>query len=429
MSGTFTMTSERGDLQGQGRSYSFGASELKLGVAGDNIRVYQPRGEGWDVRFAAPRGKRLRPGVYANARRFSDSAHPGLSVGGAGRVCNTSTGQFTIVDIGYGPYGYVQSLRARFEYHCDGREPALRGQLNLTAAQAPPAVSLDLRFSPGRTRFHPSTGTIEPQGTVACLAGRPAGVGISAEVVEKPAGGAIGAGYRGFNTCSDRRKSWTVTVAGAGGRPFAGRDIKVELRAQAPDDPYTKYGGSGTVYAVDEVSSEVSIDLTPPPPQPAPLTIEVAYDAGRVVQNDDGGFVAELSGTVRCSRPVSATVSVLVMVGSGYQVPGGIDGLKCAPTPGPWLITTAISDELYTAEAPLAATIEGQAKASHTDVSGAYPVLASDKVEAEVDPLSPGDTGPDFGLLALLVVSVAALGSWVAFVRRWARGRRGARST
>lgn len=70
----------------------------------------------------------LGPGVYEMAQRypFQQPDHPGLSISGDGRGCNTLTGRFQIHELVRDASGLVRSL-ATFEQHCEGGANALRG--------------------------------------------------------------------------------------------------------------------------------------------------------------------------------------------------------------------------------------------------------------------------------------------------------------
>jgi hypothetical protein len=98
-------------------------------------------GEFWLVDFAAPNNQLLTVGTYTGATRFPFQAfsEPGLSIAGDGAGCNTLTGNFTVLEINYGPGGSIISFDATFEQHCEGVAAALRGELRFNAH---PTVSL-----------------------------------------------------------------------------------------------------------------------------------------------------------------------------------------------------------------------------------------------------------------------------------------------
>lgn len=92
-------------------------------------------GEFWLVDFAAPNNQLLTVGTYTGATRFPFQAlsEPGLSIAGDGAGCNTLTGDFTVLEINYGPAGSISSFDATFEQHCEGVTAALRGELRFNA--------------------------------------------------------------------------------------------------------------------------------------------------------------------------------------------------------------------------------------------------------------------------------------------------------
>ena len=80
----------------------------------------------WDITMAAPAGEQLARGVYRDARRIPPirSGLPTLIVGGQGRGCNQSTGEFEVLD--YAPAEPtagtislpVERFRATFTQRC-----------------------------------------------------------------------------------------------------------------------------------------------------------------------------------------------------------------------------------------------------------------------------------------------------------------------
>jgi len=173
-SGTWTMTGDPNESITNGRSYAFSAPndglELGSGFGSNGISVFaRPAGTSdlWDATFWAPTGQQLLPGVYSNARRFPDALHPGLDVGGAGHGCNQVTGDFTIIDVSYGPYGYLNSVHLTFEQHCEGFAAALRGEINLTGPPAPPELRVHVTVD-ATSGFDRADGSLQLHGTISC---------------------------------------------------------------------------------------------------------------------------------------------------------------------------------------------------------------------------------------------------------------------
>lgn len=101
----------------------------------NGVSVTLNNGDAWELDFAAPNHVTLTPGTYLNAQRFPFQAPgtPGLSVYGAGRGCNTVTGQFVVNKATYGSTGAVEQFSADFQQHCEGGIPALFGSIRINS--------------------------------------------------------------------------------------------------------------------------------------------------------------------------------------------------------------------------------------------------------------------------------------------------------
>jgi hypothetical protein len=173
------MSSDSGDYIGQGLTNSYATpANVFLATAkswqGENNRVDvtmrtdAASTDYWVLEFAAPPGRRLTPGTYPDAVRVvsQGSGQPGLDVWGMGRGCNALSGSFTVSDAVFGPYGYVQSFRATFEQHCEGRAAALRGEVSVSSPPPPPPLSAQITIAPSaRLTSH---GSVSLSGTVTC---------------------------------------------------------------------------------------------------------------------------------------------------------------------------------------------------------------------------------------------------------------------
>lgn len=97
----------------------------------------------WSTDFAAPDNANLTKGVYPNAQRYPFQApgFPGLDVSGAGRGCNTLTGNFSVLQATYDTAGNVKAFAADFEQHCEGSAPALFGSVRVNAKWRQMSVS------------------------------------------------------------------------------------------------------------------------------------------------------------------------------------------------------------------------------------------------------------------------------------------------
>ncbi len=84
----------------------------------------------WNLRLGARVGKTLQPGLYLDATRFPSAIHPMLSLGYRGRGCNAVLGWFEILELERDPdSGDITNIAVRFEHHCEGRYPAVMGQV------------------------------------------------------------------------------------------------------------------------------------------------------------------------------------------------------------------------------------------------------------------------------------------------------------
>ncbi|WP_030024818.1 hypothetical protein [Streptomyces monomycini] len=121
---SYTYTSVAGDYIGQGHAGTYREPNAKITVAGDagyaRVRVSTAE-EWWDIDLAAPKGEKLRPGVYRDAERaaFRTGRSPGLDVGGNGRGCNEVYGRFTVHQIATDEAGAITLLDASYTQNCE----------------------------------------------------------------------------------------------------------------------------------------------------------------------------------------------------------------------------------------------------------------------------------------------------------------------
>lgn len=127
------MSSQPGDYIGGGAQYLFTQSDgvFTLSNSANVVTVNINNGDAWTADFAGPTTARLGIGDYESAQRypFETSGTPGLSVYGAGRGCNTLTGNFQVLKAVYNSSSVLQNFSANFEQHCEGGIPALFGWL------------------------------------------------------------------------------------------------------------------------------------------------------------------------------------------------------------------------------------------------------------------------------------------------------------
>jgi hypothetical protein len=125
-------SSQPGDFVGEGLQYLITLSDATFTSYNSNVvSFFINNGVDWNAEFAGPTSARLKPGDYENAQRypFQPAGTPGLSISGNGNGCNTLTGNFHVLQIGYNSSGVLQNFSANFEQHCEGAAPALFGWL------------------------------------------------------------------------------------------------------------------------------------------------------------------------------------------------------------------------------------------------------------------------------------------------------------
>jgi len=133
----FTYTSDPGDYIGGGRSARLSppSNPISAGVRCDlNWFIAQvgPLTNSWDISMNAPPEQAMDYGTYTNATGNARvRGRAGLRISGEGRGCNTSTGTFTVKEIGWGSNNRVVRFKATFEQHCEGATAALRGEISV----------------------------------------------------------------------------------------------------------------------------------------------------------------------------------------------------------------------------------------------------------------------------------------------------------
>ncbi|MEI8368527.1 MAG: Ig-like domain-containing protein [Planctomycetia bacterium] len=147
---SLTMQSDFGDYIGQGKTEAFDSTTGSFrtnqrtdsfaefayeSVPGNDLRL-------WYLRFAAPSGSPLGPGVFADATRwpFQLPTVPGMDISGDGRGSNTLTGSFQVFPIEGGSNGQPSPFHATFVQHSEGAVPALRGEFFFHAPAGKPGV-------------------------------------------------------------------------------------------------------------------------------------------------------------------------------------------------------------------------------------------------------------------------------------------------
>lgn len=131
-----TFDSDAGDYIGAGRHwfYSTDNANFTTGRNYDGGISTSIDGDAfWTLDLAPVEGTTFKVGSYLAAQRFpfQQEGHPGLSLSGNGRGCNTLTGKFHVRQLAFELDGSVRTAAVDFEQHCEGATPAVRGKLRI----------------------------------------------------------------------------------------------------------------------------------------------------------------------------------------------------------------------------------------------------------------------------------------------------------
>lgn len=133
----FTMRSASGDYIGQGKVWNYDStnSMISLSKNYDNgVSISIQGSERWTADFAAANDVQLTSGSYLDATRFpfQEAGVAGLSVSGDGRGCNTSIGNFEVLQLVWGK-DQSEQFSATFEQRCGTSTAALTGEVAVNA--------------------------------------------------------------------------------------------------------------------------------------------------------------------------------------------------------------------------------------------------------------------------------------------------------
>lgn len=124
----FVMDSEPGDFIGAGRDITYTPADAEITASGSRrlvrFSVRTNNGDSWTAEFAAGEGDVLASGRrYTGATRYPfNNGGNGLSVSGAGRGCNTLTGEFTVNEVRFDPDGTLEGASISYEEALRGRD-------------------------------------------------------------------------------------------------------------------------------------------------------------------------------------------------------------------------------------------------------------------------------------------------------------------
>jgi hypothetical protein len=255
-SGSMSFSGDPGDYISGGATYSYSTDAgdaLNVSTSTDNrvvsVAVNGTNGDWWYLDLAAPGGQSLAPGTYTGATRYPfNGAGPGLSLFGNGRGCNEVTGSFTILDVVYGPNGYVQTFDATFEQHCEGLAPAARGEVHIANPAPPPALALAVAVAADGTAST-LNGNATVHGTVTC--NKPTTVDLAGTVTEIVKRVLVRGTFSTSVSCTpDAAVPWTATAVPTGTTPFQRGDAEADINAQGYDVDYGSYVQASTTTTV-----------------------------------------------------------------------------------------------------------------------------------------------------------------------------------
>ena len=131
------LNSDAGDYVGLGEDYHYTNANAQIVVTADggHLTIEVESEEWWSADFQLPNtATELQSGSYVELERFAshDPAVGGLSWFGEARGCNTLNGWLIIDNVTYRE-GVLTAIDLRFEQHCEGLAPALRGEIHWDA--------------------------------------------------------------------------------------------------------------------------------------------------------------------------------------------------------------------------------------------------------------------------------------------------------
>jgi hypothetical protein len=235
---SLALQSAPGDYIGEGKTYSESTpTDAFVSRSDENavtIGVTAADGNFWTLEFAAPLGKQLKVGTtYTGAVDVLSrtGTQPGISIGGDSRGCGSDTGSFTVTELAFAAYGYVQNFHATFSQSCEGVDPPLTGLVAVDDAQAPPPGRIALR--PGTTYHVGSRGNTTVHGTYLCTNSTP--MSVSGTLTE----GSVTGTFQTQLACPTAGAiSWKALVKPTSGGVFSAGTATLDTTATATDLNY-----------------------------------------------------------------------------------------------------------------------------------------------------------------------------------------------
>ncbi|PWR05314.1 hypothetical protein DKT68_27385 [Micromonospora acroterricola] len=242
-SASLTVTGDADDPVTEGRSYSFAtASGDGFNVWGTanhlTVQVFDPPAGPWTIDLSAPVGQSLAVGTYTGATGNTyESPLPGIALSGNDRICSYGqTGSFTVTDISWGPYGYLERFDATFEQRCNYSTGSARGEVHVANPPAPPVLAVGVEVAASGT-IDTGTGEATVRGTVTCTA--PATVYVEGQLRQAGHGQLAEGIVRAEVACTPGAPiAWTSSSPSFSATPFRRGDVAVTANALSYDTTY-----------------------------------------------------------------------------------------------------------------------------------------------------------------------------------------------
>jgi hypothetical protein len=138
MTGTLVFEGPTGEFVSGGRRVSISGPRKSVSMIErdtHSVELTFEGADGWELDLAAPDNQPLATKRYPAAQRypFQDSAHPGLSLTGAGRACNSVSGEFTITSLVRDQVKHITLFAADFSQCCDDGKQILKGSVRVSS--------------------------------------------------------------------------------------------------------------------------------------------------------------------------------------------------------------------------------------------------------------------------------------------------------
>jgi hypothetical protein len=149
-----------------------------------------------------------------------------------------------VLEAVFGPHGYLERFHARFEQHCEGAAPALRGEV--IVVNPPPPPPLEISLSVNRTGdVDKFTGQVLLTGTMTCTA--EVTVNLAAALSQRLTRFALASSNAWTPVpCSTSPVTWRLTFQPQGNVPFGAGVSQFNASGSAYD---IHYGNQVTVSA------------------------------------------------------------------------------------------------------------------------------------------------------------------------------------